>query len=409
MNTRISILSALVVGIAFGALAGCQTYDFEPVEPLAISQKSTTVLGAGLRAKPNLMMLVDKSGSMNDPITPSLPACQVGGSPCGNGTCPSNCPTRWSELKNAMDSFLKTYGTVGRMGVVFFPKDTVCTAPSLTDVAVQIPDSDDDATLQAAANAINIAIKGVTVVGGTPTGNSLQMLSGYQPLLTNSDKRGQFILLLTDGLPNCNDKNPASYSTNPTACQCTLASNGCSQQQFDRQGCLDKDNTIVQIQSLQSRGIKTIVIGFGAELQTGTAPETLNAMAAAGGFPRSCPNETDEECGGAAGACDVASHTCQQKFYQASNGDDLAKALTEIQRRLGVDPCIYDLGATPSEPSLLTVIVDGQTTTSGPDTWAYDTSEGEPKVKFQGDLCTRLTNATEDKPIHVEFRVVEGL
>lgn len=409
MSHKLTLLGVFVLGTAAGVVAGCQTYDFEPVEPLAIAQTSRTVPVAGRAAKPNLMLLVDKSGSMNLPINPSDSACRLNnGQPCGlsSDDCPAACRTRWRELKSAMGDFLTTYGTVARMGLTFYPKDTVCAAPTLDDVRVQIPNSDDvDSELQAAAAAINTAIQGQVAIGGTPTGNSLQTLANYPPLLAN-EGREHFIVVLTDGLPNCNENNVNDYS-NADACRCTLANNGCTAQNFPRAGCLDKDNTVAQVDSLKSRGIKTIVIGFGAELASGTGPEVLNAMADKGGFARVCPTGQDSECGSL--GCDTATNTCRQKFYQAANGDDLAKALLDIQKRVGVEPCSYRLESRPSDPDLLSVLVEGENVVSGPDTWVYDASTGDGVVKFQGALCDRLQNATTRDPISVEFRVIEGL
>lgn len=405
MSHKLTLLGVFVLGTAAGVVAGCQTYDFEPVEPLAIAQTSRTVPVAGRAAKPNLMLLVDKSGSMNLPINTNDSACTQD---CGlNGdTCPANCRTRWRELKSAMGDFLSTYGAVGRMGLTFYPVNAECAAPALTNVVVQIPASDDvDSELQLSANAINKAIQDQGAVGGTPTGNALQMLGNYEPLLNAAEGREQFVVLLTDGLPNCNENNANDYFANETACRCTLARGDCTQ--LPKKGCLDKDNTVAQVDSLKSRGIKTIVIGFGAELASGTGPEVLNAMADKGGFARVCPTGQDSECGNL--GCDSATKTCRQKFYQAANGDDLAKALIDIQKRVGVEPCSYRLESKPSDPDLLSVLVEGENVTSGADTWVYDDSTGDGVVKFQGALCTELQNATTKDPINVEFRVVEGL
>ena len=56
--------------------------------------------------KPNFMLLVDKSGSMDQPVDPTIPACHVGGingplcgDPQKTNPCDTSvCPTRWSEL-----------------------------------------------------------------------------------------------------------------------------------------------------------------------------------------------------------------------------------------------------------------------------------------------------------------------
>ncbi len=57
-------------GLVVAALAAvaCQTYDFEPVKPLAIAQTTQSKTITAQRLRPNVMMLLDKSGSMNGPI-----------------------------------------------------------------------------------------------------------------------------------------------------------------------------------------------------------------------------------------------------------------------------------------------------------------------------------------------------
>ncbi len=386
-------------------LASCQTYDFEPVEPLALAQETTTIPVAGRRLKPNLMLVIDKSGSMDDPIDRDDPDCRVGTAICSD-TSPCNtavCPTRWSELKSAMGSFLASYGHVGRMGALLYPRDNVCAHSTLGDIAVDIPESKDvDSELQAAASAIRDRINGIDPSGGTPTGDTLQAISQYPRLL--DPNRQNFVVLLTDGLPNCNANHPVSYKADPDACRCTLAgASSCAF--FDRQSCLDDQNSAAQVAKLKASGIRTIVIGFGAETATGVGPGVLNAMAEAGGFARACPRGTDAECGGAAGSCNQATRVCSQKFYQAANGDELARALEDISKFLDQDPCAYLLDSQPSDPAFLTVMVDGVNQPRGSDTWLYEAGT----VKFQGALCDTLTAATTDDPIDVEFRVVQGL
>jgi hypothetical protein len=386
MNARLKLWSALAVGVVAGAVAGCQTYDFEPVEPLAIAQTTKTRTIEGRLAKPNLMFLIDKSGSMTDLIAPGR--------------------TRWDDLRSAMNTFFTAYGTVGRMGAVLYPKDNVCASPTLEDIAVHIPNSKDvDAELQAAANAINQRIQTSAVEGGTPTGNALAMLSTYPPLLDGSENRAQFIVLLTDGLPNCNAQNVNSYAVDPVACRCTLAADGCSHEQFQRLGCLDKDNSVAQVARLNAAGIKTIVIGFGSETGSGSGPEVLNAMAEVGGFARRCPDGTDAECGGGAGSCNQSTKMCAQRFYQAANGAELGKALADISISLIEKPCEYKIDDPPSDPSFLTVMVDGENVRSGDQTWKY----ADSTVTFVGELCKKLENSTTFAPVKIEFRIVEAL
>jgi len=62
------------------SFAGCQTYDFEQVVPLAIAQTTQTTTVGERQLKPNMLLLVDKSGSMKTPIAPPAASCSTCGS-----------------------------------------------------------------------------------------------------------------------------------------------------------------------------------------------------------------------------------------------------------------------------------------------------------------------------------------
>ncbi|MGZ6163187.1 MAG: hypothetical protein ACXWLS_07655, partial [Myxococcaceae bacterium] len=61
------VAACLVIAVA------CQTYDFVPVAPLSVSQEESSTPIVVRKFKPNVMVLVDKSGSMDLPVIPSLP------------------------------------------------------------------------------------------------------------------------------------------------------------------------------------------------------------------------------------------------------------------------------------------------------------------------------------------------
>src|SRR5688572_12135351 len=164
------LLLAFLVGGVAGVTAGCQTYDFEPVEPLAIAQTTQTKTVAGRQLKPNLMFLIDKSGSMNfaanDQVAPCTPNCNTSGNPA----CAAGCPTRLQELKAAMGTFLTgANSTIAWMGMAIYPTAVAnsggvvdaCGATSTADIRVQLaPDkTDDPAKLTASAAAVNMQIQ----------------------------------------------------------------------------------------------------------------------------------------------------------------------------------------------------------------------------------------------------------
>ena len=407
-------LAMTLVGAALACASACQTYDFEPVVPLAVAQTTQVRNVIARQFKPNMMILLDKSGSMAGPINPADTNCPAAS--CPGPSCPAACPTRISELRNAMGQFLTQNGPVARMGLTAYPTDNTCGAPNA--VRIDISQSNDvDSELQAQANQINQQIQGIgvtaqcnanSVCGGTPTGPSLTYLGTYAPL--QDPGRPNFVLLLTDGLPNCNPANP-SNCTNPTACRCTTTSCGTdTTAPFCTLGCLDQGGAVSAVTDLRSKTIRTIVVGFGSDFAGGSAQDVLNAMAEAGGFARACPNGTNAECG-SNNTCDPGTKLCQRKFYQATNGAELAQALTEITKLITEPPCEYQLDTVPEKPEYLAVIVDGQNIPRGPTTWTYTEAGTIAKVTFVpgSQLCNRLESATPQNPVKVEIRIVETL
>lgn len=352
---------------------GCQTYDFETVDPLAIAQTTQPSEVFTEVLKPNLMLVVDTSGSMNELIDPNAPACRVNGQICDPDSttkpCPANCATRMTDMKAAMGDFLTRFGSVARMGMVHYPRNGECAVPTVADIDVPLPDvnaKDDDAQLSAHSAQINSLLQTFTAKNSTPTKLTVQMLAGYGPL-ADEQNRQSFLLVLTDGLPNCANGQKAGSS--------------------DRQGAVDAVRNL-----REQHNVKTIVVGFGSDLTSGEGPATLQAMAEAGAFSTT--------------------------FFQASNKDELATALGDIAARVNKTACRVVLETEPSSPDLLSVVINGEAVPSGADSWTYavgdpDPDDGvaasQPVVTFHGALCEKLQKATQDNPAKIEIRIVQVL
>lgn len=445
MRAKLTLLSAFIVGIVGGSLAsGCQTYDFEPVDPLAIAQ---TTVGDEISAKslkPNMMMLLDTSGSMTLPSDSSDPDCRdpspsVPSRPlCGDtGNIPcdvTRCPTRWSELRGAMGTFLDTGGTTARLGLTTYPSGASGQCAASSSVRIPIPQVDDSdiSSLQSASAQIRDLILGIPLngqggpVGGTPTSLSLKFVGEQTDL--QAEERDDFVLLLTDGLPNCNP----DYYTSPdtkSPCTCTQACSSPAPGVL----CLDKDVSVKAVTDLRTqRQIRTIVIGFGADFAVGptedpndpavklriAGQDTLNAMALAGNFPRTVACDTDAQCG-VGDKCitgDTGTKVCNRRFYLAANQAELATALAEIINRVGTkDICLLPLDAAqrPSDPKLIVVYLGGkdenplpvlpELTSTGERNWEL-TDKG---VQFMGSACARIQGSTVANPVTIEVRAVQ--
>lgn len=418
-------------------LAGCQTYDFEPVAPLSILQATDPAIGFGQKYKPNIVLLLDTSKSMDLPIDATKPSCQVNGVVCGQKADKSDlcneavCPTRIGQVRSAMQTFLTqgNDGTLARFGFTNFPQpptlysttEQLCAPASKIRVEVPVAVADTDtAGLQQAANNVNASVQlfksnggtgpdGTlnTPLGGTPTGTTFQWLGRY-PTFNNPDglSRDNYVILLTDGLPNCNPSNPNPYTTSPQACGCTLASGDCSG--VPELGCLDVSQTSAVLSDLSGRAnnpVKTFVVGFGAETVSGPAVSALNKLAIGGSLPRTC--KLDADCG-AGSTCLLgtpAGDICSQAFYHADNAAQLANILIQLTKRVQ-NACQFQLSIAPSKPQFLSVYADGIHLDPGVDTYNYD---GQVAVTFQGAECESISSRGPTNPVKIQFLVARSL
>jgi hypothetical protein len=420
--------------IALFLALGCQTYDFEPVTPVSLGQTTTSVTITAKKLKPNLMLVLDRSGSMRLPFDSTLAACGTCGQ-TGQPNCdPTACPSRWDVLTSTADTFLSQHGTVARMGVAFYPSlsdatitdpgsnnpSNFCTATSSIDVG--LPGTDDDATLQNNANAVDFAIRKVGATasplaggigGGTPTGDSLVYVAanaGFGSTL----QRQSFLLLMTDGLPNCNANSGLNANVNPAACDCTDGPTSAVCTYYPVLDCNDFNETARKVSDIRTNnGVKTIVIGYG-DVFGASAQKTLTQIAAAGDFQRRC-QANGSECDPSDTACfqDSNPNLCAEPFFRASSKDQLSAALAAISSAiLQGDPCVVQLQPAPVDPTFLTVLVTEKGVTSAypyPSTmWSFAAQpDGNATLTFNDPLCSAMKSLSED--ITYEIRSVNKL
>ena len=411
--------------IAFVVLAACQTYDFEPVKPLAATQYSAELELKAAPLPPNIMILLDKSDSMNTMIKGKegrdvdgnlVAACSPTVCKPYNTTnphaCGPQCSTRINELRHAMKKFLdgshkisdKDPRPLGKFGLTLFPIDKGCAASQKVEVPFAASDSDDalrnkiNETRDFIFDKLYNAVGHTPIIGGTPTGDSLRFLLANAARLGLADEdRSSFILLLTDGLPNCNRvvANGGCPSTNDCVCtlstnqgQCVNKTNECASnvgpggELVGSVGCLDNFSTVKTIEELNARKIKTIVIGFGVDDLAGIDTATvLNAMARAGGFA--------------------------DTYYPAENQEELLAVLAKIREDLVPEPCVFNLQNAVSDPSLISVYVEDKRVTPGNNSYSYDVDK--KAIVFVGDLCEQLKKSTHVNPVPLRITVLETL
>ena len=460
MTLKPSLLVALSLCVSIAVVVGCQTYDFAPVQPLAITQATTVLTINAVAAKPNLMFLVDRSGSMTLPFNTKQEDgttnsfCFPGDSGtaadvCGNQSvtttkiqCTAQCPSRWDTLSSTTGNFLTSNGTVARMGLTFFPHtenvagiSSACGAPASGAGmgGIDVPLATDDAASVLVANAtlIQNKIQGVIqfgnssnasrVAGGTPTAESVNFVVNAGGWDTSPNHRENLIVLLTDGLPNCNSKFQPKYPD--PACGCVESDpNVCNANPVLL--CNDFGNATTAIGGAAAKGINTVVVGYGSlqggaggDLLSGAAATSLQSMAVAGGFQRRCYTDggecatTDLSCFEASILKDK-SNSCPRQFFAVQTQDQLAAALKAITAAIVTgDPCQVTFDNLPSDPRLVSVVItDNNVITSypypSPTVWAYAGAANggaASSINFVEPLCSKIKSRVDT--ISYEVRV----
>ena len=295
---------------------------------------------------PEVFLVVDRSGSMLD-----------------EGTTPGM--TLWEELMQATSLVLDQFESQIQFGLLMYPsEDDECVAPG-HQVQVDIFNKLD----------IEAELSTTTPYGGTPTAAAIRNASHSLEWLgdTGSEK---FVILLTDGGPNCNfflDANPCSCALTDQSWCCTNYPNG---ECYFGQYCLDDIETTSEIQSLhEDEGVDTFVIGLEG---TSQFAETLNDMANAGGRPQAGPTS----------------------YYDASNQAALTEALEEIAGSL--ISCRIELDEPPYDPNLVYIYVDGEEVPRDPsDGWNY-TDDTYTEIELLGSYCETLKDG-EDHELTATF------
>jgi hypothetical protein len=166
----------------------------------------------------------------------------------GNGT-----PSKWTIAKTALASVFQNYDGKLPIGLDLFGKGTTgCNVGGF-----------EEAPAYGTGAAINMTLANNSPATSTPTCAAVNNLRG-QAVMKDAT-RGQYILLITDGSPNCQGAAPCANANQVT-------------------------DTTTQIAAAlaQTPPIKTFVVGFGA--LTAAEQMAMDAFANAGGVPNNDPN-----------------------------------------------------------------------------------------------------------------------
>ena len=175
---------------------------------------------------PDLLVVLDRSGSMNEPPI----------------TFPPTFTPKWQIMRDALEQVTAMKDMNIRFGLMEFPSDDNCAADANPEVAINL----------ATHTQFNSYFATRSPGGNTPAFVGLESaLSYYNTLQVN--QAGRYVLFATDGLPNCSMGDP-NMTSNP--------------------------ETVAAVTALKNAGIPTYVLGFGTYgLNTGV----LDDAAVAGG------------------------------------------------------------------------------------------------------------------------------
>ena len=284
---------------------------------------------------PDILIIQDRSGSMDD--NSSDQTC--------NGGC--GATSKWAQITAAINNVVSQTDTTVNWGLKFFAdQDATCGVNPGVAVPVAPMNS---GPIAAAITASTSANGGVANGSSTPTAQAVGAGTTYLGTLT--DPNSKYLLVATDGLPNCatgNGKGRGNGDNSPATEQAIAAA--------------------------LAAGYPTFVVGI-ATTSDATATATLNAMAVNGGEPQT---------GG------------MTSYYSVTDTASLETALNKI---IGiVASCTISLVTAPTgftnvaisaiDASGNTVVIV-QDPTNG---WSYDATKAN--VILNGTACTDLQNGT---------------
>lgn len=184
----------------------------------------------------------------------------------------------WQPMGSALTRVTAATEEGVDFGLLTFPFTNDECAPG--DILIGIGDGNSAAI----ADVVGGGSNDVGTAMGTPTAASLRVAKAY--LDTVTDAHTKYVLLATDGAPNCNAAadvstcicSPPRTSREPG--QCT-----------DSKWCLDDADAVAAAAELFAAGYQVFVLGIGESMEWETV---MNAMAQAGGTTEYIRGESDQ-------------------------------------------------------------------------------------------------------------------
>jgi hypothetical protein len=196
----------------------------------------------------------------------------------------ANNPTLWKTMGDALVDVTVSLQEQVNFGLMLFPSlacsglDNQCAGPA--GPYVGIGSAEATADIAAAVDEQS----GVGCCGGTPTTAALDAAASY--LATVDDDFDRYVLLATDGAPNCNGDLDGS------TCVCTSDEYACDGGENYNLNCLDDEEATGAAGTLFDAGYPVYVIGVGDSLDW---QDVMNGIASAGGSDSYFPAEDPED------------------------------------------------------------------------------------------------------------------
>jgi hypothetical protein len=298
---------------------------------------------------PNVMLVLDKSGSM------------VNYTWDDDGTDQTAEVTRWASLHATVNSITSQYQNGMSMGLTLFP-------------AIEAEETYDGACLVHDAPEVGVALGNAeAIMAAIPAADEME-IHGATPATAGITTALAYLESLEDGLP------AAMVLVTDGAANCGLGTEG-----LDRFDLYDEDLPLVVADAWERAGIPTYVIGIDID-EVNEHPftnprEKLHEVAQLGGVPR---------------AGEVG-------FYDATSAEALMVALDDIASSVS---CTVQLGKAPSGPDQLVVSIDGELipqleSCEDGDGWTFSNPEGAlDQIELCNAACDTLLEVGE---IEAEF------
>ena len=323
----------------------------------------------------SLLLVIDRSASMDVPPQDPGSTNETGGASNSGGSAGTQS-TKWELLKGQLVTSLGTVEGDLSFGLELYPyddsipaSDLWCEMPGGATVQVDISPGTD------ALGDIESRLDATAPAGNTPTSAALQQALEYFTTGDGATLEGdKYVLLATDGGPNCNPDiscDASSCIPNLEGISCSGNSNGNCCSSLPEQ-CLDDQASIDALASLAAEGIRTFVVGIpGSESYS----DTLNQFADAG--------QTAIE----------SSDPAAPRYFRvdaSSNMQNLSEVLSDITSAL-IKTCRLELDSEPPDLSKLNVYVDGNVVPQlGDDGWSLSTDTTPPTIELKGLTCEHI-------------------